>query len=113
LVEADVVVIATPVDIAMEVVAGSGQRAGVVTSVCSVMGPLRAVAGENFVAGHPLAGSEQRGLAAARGDLFVDKVWFVDRDEPLVAELVAACGARLERVDADDHDRAVALTSHL
>ncbi|HYU27234.1 MAG TPA: prephenate dehydrogenase dimerization domain-containing protein, partial [Thermoanaerobaculia bacterium] len=61
----------------------------------------------------PLAGSEQRGLGAARGDLFHDKPWFVDRDEPLVAELVAACGARLERVDADDHDRAVALTSHL
>jgi len=26
---------------------------------------------------------------------------------------VAACGARLERAGADDHDRAVALTSHL
>ncbi len=112
-VDADVVVIATPVDVAVEVAAGSGQRAGVTTSVCSVMKPLRTAAGENFVAGHPLAGSERRGLAAARGDLFVDKAWFVDRDEPLVAELVAACGARLELVDADDHDRAVALTSHL
>ena len=113
IVSADVVVLATPVDVAVEVAAGSGQRAGVMTSVCSVMAPLRAVAGENFVAGHPLAGSEQRGLGAARGDLFVDKAWFVDRDEPLVAEIVAACGARLELVDADDHDRAVALTSHL
>jgi prephenate dehydrogenase len=113
IVSADVVVLATPVDVAVQVVADSGQRIGVITSVCSVMAPLRAVAGENFVAGHPLAGSEQRGLAAARGDLFVGKAWFVDRDEPLVAELVAACGARLERVDADDHDRAIALTSHL
>jgi prephenate dehydrogenase len=114
IVDADVVVLATPVDVAVSEVAGRrGRGAGVVTSVCSVMSPLRAVAGDNFVAGHPLAGSEQRGLAAARGDLFRDKAWFVDRDEPLVAELVAACGARLERVDADDHDRAVALTSHL
>ena len=114
IVSADVVVLATPVDVAVAEVAERRRRgAGVVTSVCSVMSPLRAVAGDNFVAGHPLAGSEQRGLAAARGDLFRDKAWFVDRDEPLVAELVAACGARLERVDADDHDRAVALTSHL
>src|SRR5207244_2592185 len=114
IVSADVVVLATPVDVAVvEVAERRGRGAGVVTSVCSVMSPLRAVAGDNFVAGHPLAGSEQRGLAAARGDLFRDKAWFVDRDEPLVAELVAACGARLERVDADDHDRAVALTSHL
>jgi prephenate dehydrogenase len=112
-VSADVVVLATPVDVAVQVVADSGQRIGVITSVCSVMSPLRAVAGDNFVAGHPLAGSEQRGLGAARGDLFVGKAWFVDREHPLVAELVAACGARLELVDADDHDRAMALTSHL
>jgi len=113
LVSADVVVLANPVDVAIQVVADSGQRTGVMTSVCSVMAPLRAVAGENFVAGHPLAGSEQRGLGAARGDLFRDKAWFVDREHPLVAEIVAACGARLELVDADDHDRAIALTSHL
>ena len=74
------------------------------------MSPLRA---ENFVAGHPLAGSEQRGLSAARGDLFVGKTWFVDCEHPLVAELVNACGARMEIVDPEMHDRAVALTSHL
>ena len=114
LVDADVVVLATPVDVAISEGAGRRARgAGVVTSVCSVMGPLRAVAGENFVAGHPLAGSEQRGLAAARGDLFRGKVWFVDREHSLVAEIIAACGARQEVVDAGDHDRAVALTSHL
>ncbi|HKS23518.1 MAG TPA: prephenate dehydrogenase/arogenate dehydrogenase family protein [Thermoanaerobaculia bacterium] len=113
-VDADMVVVATPVDVAVEQVAERrGQGAGVVTSVCSVMGPLRAVAGENFVAGHPFAGSEKRGLAAARGDLFVGKPWFVDREHPLVAQLVDACGAKLEVVDAGDHDRAVALTSHL
>jgi len=113
-VPADVVVLAMPVDVAISEVAGHrAQGAEVITSVCSVMSPLRAVAGDGFVAGHPLAGSEQRGLGAARGDLFRGKAWFVDWEHPLVAELVEACGARLELVDADDHDRAVALTSHL
>jgi prephenate dehydrogenase len=113
-VSADVLVLATPVDVARDqVTEHRGRGTGVVTSVCSVMRPLRDVAGDNFIAGHPFAGSEKRGLAAARGDLFVGKPWFVDREHPLVAQIVDACGAKLEVVDVDDHDRAVALTSHL
>jgi prephenate dehydrogenase len=103
----DLTVIATSVDVAVSMLR---DVRGFATSVCSVMSPLRA---ENFVAGHPLAGSEQRGLSAARGDLFVGKTWFVDCEHPLVAELVNACGARMEIVDPEMHDRAVALTSHL
>jgi len=110
----DVVILATPVDVALSSLIT--HRSSPITSVCSVMSPLRAAADANgiaFVAGHPLAGSERRGLAAARGDLFEGKTWFVDRDEPLVNEIIAACGARIERVTAEEHDRAVALTSHL
>ncbi|MEK6375873.1 MAG: prephenate dehydrogenase/arogenate dehydrogenase family protein [Acidobacteriota bacterium] len=112
---ADVVILAMPVDAAVDVVRRAEARP-TLTSVCSVMGPLRAVADAShvsFVAGHPLAGSERRGLVAARGDLFVGKPWFVDRDEQLVADIIDACGARSERVSAEEHDRAVALTSHL
>jgi prephenate dehydrogenase len=111
---ADVVILAMPVDAAVSAL--SSQLLALRTSVCSVMLPLRAAADANrvsFVAGHPLAGSEKRGLAAARGDLFVGKPWFVDRDEQLVADIIDACGARAERVTAEEHDRAVALTSHL
>jgi len=107
LISADVTILATPLDVAIDMLR---DVRGFATSVCSVMSPLHA---DDFVAGHPLAGSEKHGLAAARGDLFRDKAWFVDREHPLVAELVEACGARLELVDADDHDRAMALTSHL
>jgi len=109
----DVTVLATPVDAAVDAVS----RCRTLTaSVCSVMALLRSAAdahGLAFVAGHPLAGSQERGLAAARGDLFEGATWFIDRDEPIVQELIAACGARAERVDASQHDRALALTSHL
>jgi prephenate dehydrogenase len=111
---ANVVILAMPVDAA--VAALSSQLSALRTSVCSVMLPLRAAADANrvsFVAGHPLAGSEKHGLAAARADLFAGKPWFVDRDEQLVADVIDACGARAERVSAQEHDRAVALTSHL
>ena len=60
-----------------------------------------------------MAGSHERGLAAASADLFRDKKWFVDREEPFVAGLIADCGAKMERVEPHEHDAAVALTSHL
>jgi prephenate dehydrogenase len=109
--EADVIVVATPVDVALEIL--PGLAAPVVTSVCSVMAPLRAVAADNFVAGHPLAGSHERGLTAARADLFRGARWFVDRDDASVAQLIADCGAQSEVIDAQTHDETLALTSHL
>jgi prephenate dehydrogenase len=113
---ADVLILATPVDVAVGMLGRAEARPTLVASVCSVMGPLRAAADArhvSFVAGHPLAGSEKSGLSAARGDLFQGKPWFIDRDEQLVADVIDACGARAERVTAEEHDRAVALTSHL
>jgi len=107
----DVVILATPVDVAVSLLRSC--RAPLITSVCSVMAPLRAAAGDGVVAGHPLAGSQERGIAAARADLFTDATWFIDRDNEVVREIIAACGAHAEVVDAAEHDRAVALTSHL
>jgi len=107
---ADLTVIATPVDVAVELVRNAR---GLTTSVCSVMAPLRAVARENFIAGHPVAGSQDRGLAAANGALFEGKRWFVDADDELVTAMIRDCGAIIERVDAREHDEAIALTSHL
>lgn len=106
-------VIATPVDAAIATLRQLPERSGAATTVCSVLAPLREAAKGRFVAGHPLAGSHETGFAAARADLFADKPWFVDADDGDVAELVRDCGAKLERVDATEHDQAVALTSHL
>ncbi|HEX3577095.1 MAG TPA: prephenate dehydrogenase/arogenate dehydrogenase family protein [Thermoanaerobaculia bacterium] len=109
--DTDVVILATPVDVAVPLLANV--HAPLITSVCSVMAPLRAIADDRFVAGHPLAGSAARGINAARADLFEGATWFIDRDDVTVREIIAACGAHAEIVDADEHDRAVALTSHL
>jgi prephenate dehydrogenase len=107
----DVVILATPVDVAVTLLAST--HAPLITSVCSVMAPLRAAGDDRFVAGHPLAGSLEHGLAAARADLFTGATWFIDRDNPVVREVIAACGANAELVEADEHDRALALTSQL
>ena len=106
---ADVTIIATPVDVALDLLP---ECRGVVTTVCSVMAPFRN-GGATFVAGHPLAGSARRGLQAADGDLFRNKRWFVDADNDVVNRVIADCGANKVRVDAQTHDAAVAMTSHL
>jgi prephenate dehydrogenase len=75
-----------------------------------------------FLGGHPLAGKEIRGAAAADGDLFRNRVWALTPDAPEELNTGAArrlrgwlerMGARLVILDADEHDRVVALTSHL
>lgn len=108
--EADLVLLATPVDVALGQVNAAKT---VVTSACSVMRPLRAIARGTFIAGHPLAGSAERGLAAADERLFEGKPWFVDGEHELVDALIRDCGAVRHRVTAEEHDAGVALTSHL
>lgn len=112
LVDDELVMLATPVDVAVRQLRDA--NATIVASACSVMHPLRTAAGgQRFVAGHPFAGSEQSGLAAARDDLFAGRTWFVDRDEALVREMIETCGAEQVVIDAREHDETMALTSHL
>jgi prephenate dehydrogenase len=75
-----------------------------------------------FVGGHPMAGKETRGNAAADPDLFEGKTYFLTfRDESEkqhepVTELcdwLTAFGARIVDIRAEEHDRLVAMTSHL
>ena len=78
--------------------------------------------GKLFLGGHPMAGKEARGAAAADPDLFRDRPYFLTaaRPEtpahPRVAEFVrwlARIGARPVLLSAEEHDRSVAATSHL
>ncbi len=73
----------------------------------------------SYVPGHPLAGRERSGPAAARADLFLGRPWAlcpVAETAPhavaRVDPLVRACGAEPVTADAGEHDRWVALVSH-
>ncbi len=67
-----------------------------------------------FVGGHPMAGKEVRGAAAADADLFRDRPWVLTAavDHPL-RRWIAAFGAREIILGAAEHDRLVAWSSHL
>ena len=125
---ADLVVLAAPPIASLALVdelarAGALPREAVVTDVVStkvaIVERARA-AGLRFVGGHPLAGRETSGYGASDPDLFRDRPWVIvppepsdDDGEARVAALAAACGARVVRMTAADHDRAVATISHL
>ncbi|MFI0712465.1 prephenate dehydrogenase [Streptomyces inhibens] len=73
-----------------------------------------------LVGGHPLAGRERSGPLSARADLFQDRHWVLtptpETSESALnraLELVSLCNAVPVLLDPPDHDRAVALISHL
>jgi prephenate dehydrogenase len=73
----------------------------------------------SYVPGHPLAGREKKGPAAARADLFLGRTWALcpapetsEQAIAVVTALVRECGAVPMRTDAAAHDRWVALVSH-
>ncbi|HLF25090.1 MAG TPA: prephenate dehydrogenase/arogenate dehydrogenase family protein [Anaerolineae bacterium] len=72
------------------------------------------------IGGHPLCGKESSGIASAAADLFRGATFVLSplpRTSPralaLAQQLVAAIGAHPLLLDAEQHDRWVAVTSHL
>ena len=72
-----------------------------------------------FVPGHPLAGRERSGPAAARADLFLGRPWVVCHGPGIpaagvavVAALARACAAEPVLAGPAEHDAWVALVSH-
>ena len=86
----------------------------------AVVDAARALGLRCFVGGHPMAGRSSGGLAWADARLFDGARWFLCADTEVEPQalararaLVTAVGADPVEVDAADHDRDVALTSHL
>lgn len=117
-----IVAIALPVDVTIEVLATTPQleRPELVFDVASVKLPVVAAAREltQFVASHPLAGRETGGFAAADAALFEGRTWAIAPARDAAAQarleaLVTALGARPLVIGAGEHDRLVAISSHL
>jgi prephenate dehydrogenase len=123
---AEVVFIAVPAasvaPVARQLLDDPARRAdAIVTDVSGVKASIvAAVDHGRFVGGHPMAGSEQVGLAGADPNLFVGAAWVLTpttrtdltafgRLQTIVAEL----GADPIALNPDDHDRVVAMVSHV
>ncbi|MDB6062057.1 MAG: prephenate dehydrogenase [Verrucomicrobiaceae bacterium] len=128
--DADIVVIATPTLIAETMLEQIAPLIGpntIITDVASVKGNLQRAAERifgqvpsNLVLAHPIAGSEQSGVTAAKADLFVNHRVIVtptDRTSAQALECVErmwqCTGADVSSMSVDDHDDILAATSHL
>lgn len=129
--DADLIILGTPVGAigalceALEAHASDG---AVIMDVGSTKGVVaKAAAGLRdalcFVPAHPVAGTEQSGPEAGFSSLFQDR-WCIltplsRDDEPYLAavkkieQLWKAVGSRVEVMDTEHHDLALAITSHL
>ncbi len=125
----DLVVIAVPLQEMRPVLAHLGRLLPAqtpVTDVGSVKEPVVEWAGEllgsgrRFLGGHPMAGKTESGLRTADADLFAGCAWILTpRDGQDLSEFgdwleaIDAIGARRVVMGPKEHDRRVALVSHL
>ncbi len=122
------IVVAVPPDVTADVIQRELARfpSAVVTDVASVkLEPLRTLRARGvdlakYIGSHPLAGRERGGAISARADIFVGRPWVVCRDgETSAADLALVEGLALDvgamplEMTPEDHDRAVALVSHV
>ena len=97
--------------------------ATILTDVGSVKAPVVEAIDplwQNFVGGHPMAGTAESGLDAALSGLFIDRAYVltpIATTPPAAVEIVAEIARSLQskvyRCQPEDHDRAVAWISHL
>ena len=126
---ADIVVLCVPVDRMKEtaaLVAPHIKPDALVTDVGSTKEKLVSELGQifsanrNFVGSHPMCGSEESGLGAARADLYEGALCAVcptDASRPDLVhkaqDLWKSVGGRVKELSPAEHDKAVAATSHV
>jgi prephenate dehydrogenase len=127
-VNADFVIVSVPVDVAMVVLPKVLDHAGeetIVFEVGSTKSPICEVVANhpkrrNFIATHPIAGTEFSGPSAAITGLFqgktniiceVEKTTFKLQEKAL--DLFRAIGMRIRYMDPKSHDKHIAYVSHL
>ncbi|MCR9293024.1 MAG: prephenate dehydrogenase [bacterium] len=123
--QADLVVVCTPV----QTVAGFVEQASpyvsseaLITDVGSTKGSIVSQLANNlrFCGAHPLAGSDKSGVQHADAELFQDRTTILtphpNTPVPVTErceQLWRALGCHTQRMDAQQHDQALAMTSHL
>lgn len=127
--DADIVFLSTPVlQIVpmVEKILPHLKRGAIVTDTGStkqcVWRKLKAILpeGVHYVAGHPMAGKEHSGIAAADADLFLHKCYVIVEDTGApkaavdkVCDLLRLTGANITTMDIAKHDRCASVISHV
>jgi prephenate dehydrogenase len=127
--EADLVYLALPIVPTLEIlpeIAKSAEAEALITDACSTKAAVCRTArgsfrdGALFLGGHPMAGKEKSGIEHADAELFRGAPYaLIGPEDPAdarakaFAQLVATLGAQPTWCDAETHDWAVGIVSHL
>ena len=125
--KADLVLVATPVAQFPAVFSSLAKASALITDGGStkrdVIAAARKALGKRiaqFVPAHPIAGAEKSGAGAARAELFRDKRVVLtplrENSKESISRVEAAwsaCGARVSRMDPEEHDAVLSTVSHL
>lgn len=126
--DSQLVVIATPVAAVDEYLRllKAVDFKGIVTDTLSTKFHILNAAAEmlpypnNYIPGHPMTGSEKSGIDGARVDLFEGTNWILCPGEVTspeqfkkLHELICSLDARVVSIQPEEHDRAVAVVSHV
>jgi prephenate dehydrogenase len=126
----DLVYLAQPITAivrTMQALPGLVKPGTLVTDAGSTKGSIVAAAGKAmpqvfFLGGHPMAGKESRGVDEAEATLFEGRTYVLTPENPAdlerspapeFVEWIRRIGARTLVLSPQEHDRVVALTSHL
>ncbi|QEO13243.1 prephenate dehydrogenase [Agromyces intestinalis] len=124
----ELIVVAVPPDVTAQVVASelAAFPDAIVTDVASVKaGILQELRDQGadvtrYLGSHPLAGRERGGPLAGRADLFQGRPWVVAAHDDIsyrrasaVDDLILDLGGTLVEMTPEQHDRGVALISHV
>lgn len=118
--EADLIYLAQPIEqilVTLDLLAPHTRPGTLVTdagstksAICERAAVLRQA---RFIGGHPMAGKEARGVESADPDLFVGRPYVLTSRDPELEKWIEAIGARLVILEPAEHDRLVAMASHL
>ncbi len=125
--DSDIVFVCTPMNkliSTIDKVAEVVSKDCIVTDVASLKGfiseYMKTKTTVNFIGGHPMAGTEHKGFESSFKELFQGAKWVLttnknskDKDIELLKKVIVDMGAKVVFTDAQSHDKAVALVSHM
>lgn len=127
-IDPQLVVVATPPDVAAQTVAQALEDypQATVVDIASVKEPVLLALRETgadlsrYIGTHPMSGREKSGPVAARGELFMSRPWVICEHDDVAPETVRLArglatdlGANVATMDVQEHDATVALISHV
>lgn len=122
--DCDLVFVCTPMNVTLEILDkldGLLPASAIVTDVCSLKGFVsKKTYSYKFIPSHPMAGTENSGWESSFPELFKGAKWVITPidgeitdEQELLEKVIESLGAKILITTPDEHDKAVALISHM